>query len=113
MHCTLPGSAKQSHGCRMGAADACLTDSGNFSMFHLPNSVYRYVPFAYVIAGVSTLLLVGNLIGVFSGLLLVIAGLLVFYSRLENRITTQELMNYKQCAQALTCPNKRRALNGE
>ena len=81
--------------------------------FHLPDPVYRYMPFLYVIAGVAVLLITGQPIALFSGLVLVAAGLIVFYSRLENRITTQELRSYKQCAQALTCANRKKALDGE
>jgi hypothetical protein len=81
--------------------------------FHLPDPIYRYIPFMYVISGVSILLMTRQPIALFSGLLLVAAGLLVFYSRLENRITTQELRGYKQCAQALTCANRQKALDGQ
>lgn len=53
-------------------------------MGHLPNRVYRHLPDLYVLAGIYVLLNIDHLIGFFSGMLLVAAGLFVFHFRLRH-----------------------------
>ncbi len=54
-------------------------------MSYLPKKVYRHLPDVYVLAGVCVLLNIDNLIGIFSGILLIAAGLFVFHFRLRSR----------------------------
>lgn len=56
-------------------------------MAYLPNKVYRHHPDLYVVAGIYVLLKIDHLIGFFSGILLVAAGLFVFHFRLSQSNT--------------------------
>ena len=54
-------------------------------MNYLPKKIYRHLPDVYVLAGVCVLVNINNLIGLFSGILLITAGLFVFHYRLRYR----------------------------
>lgn len=56
-----------------------------------PDWLYESLPFLYLAAGMLTMFVLGNAIGVFSGLMLVSAGLFVGVLRLKYRRSQREL----------------------
>lgn len=73
---------------------------------HLPEPLYRALPYSYVIAGVVIALLFNQPIAIFGAVLLVMAGLQIFDMRITKRVRRNELGHFRRCEMAHTCEKR-------
>jgi hypothetical protein len=73
---------------------------------HLPDPLYRALPYLCVIMGMLIALLLSHPIAIFSAALLIMAGLQIFDARITKRVRRHELGHYRRCEMAHTCDNR-------
>ena len=73
---------------------------------HLPEPIYRAVPYTYVTSGALVGMVFKQPAGIVSAMLLVMAGLYIFNARITKRIRRHELGVYRRCEMAHTCDNR-------
>lgn len=72
-------------------------------MARLNHTLYQAQPFIHVAGGSTIALTIGHPAGIFGGLMMVAAGLLVFYYRISHRIQKHDMKAYGRCVHAHTC----------
>lgn len=73
---------------------------------HLPDPLYRALPYANVIGGMLIALIVSHPAGIFCAAMLILYGLYIFDARITKRVRRYELGHYRRCEMAHTCENR-------
>lgn len=75
-------------------------------MKRLPDPLYAMLPYMYIVGGFFVMLIIDHPLAVFSGALLILAGLTVFNYRLAHRVKKRDIVAFGRCVIAHTCKER-------